>query len=141
MPNVTILHESQEEWETEFESVTEVRVDGQKLNDIHDLTKKVDKITKIIKVLAITATCLTVIAVGGVSYIGSWLAINNDKIASAMDTSKEIKELTNSNMNMSYKLNSLGWHDIGMRTDGLRVWEDADWQQIAVSPDDYMALP
>ena len=123
MPNVTILQESKE-WETEFESrVTEVRVDGQKLNDIHDLTKKVDKMTKLIKVLTITATCLTVIAVGGVSYIGSWLAINKDNIASAMDTSEEIKKLTNSNMNMSYQLNSLGW-----------LWKDKKWQHIANTP-------
>lgn len=125
MTNVTILQESHE-WETDIECenrVTEVRVDGQKLNDIHDLTKKVDKMTKLIKVLAITATGLAIIAVGGVSYIGSWLAINKDGIASAMDTSKEIKELTNSNMNMSYKLKSLGW-----------LWQDADWQQIANTP-------
>ena len=53
--------------------VTEVRVDGQKLNDIHDLTKKVDKMTKITKALAITATFLAVVAALGIGVVGSWL--------------------------------------------------------------------
>jgi len=123
---VTILHEAKE-WETQFdEPVKEVWVDGKKLNDVHDLTLKTDSMTSIIKVLAFAATFLAILAVGGMGYIGFWLANNKEQIALHMDTtehrfSKKIAQLQSSNAKRGNKLLSLGW-----------FWDNKanDWQQI-----------
>ena len=70
---VTILHESKE-WETRFDApIKEIRVDGQKLNDVHDLALKIDGMTGIIKKLARTATVLAAFTV--LLAIGAWLLI------------------------------------------------------------------
>ena len=122
---VTILHEAKE-WETQFDDpVKEVWVDGKKLNDVHDLTLKIDSMTSIIKALAFVATFLAILAVGGMGYIGFWLANNKEQIVSTMDTteqrfSKRVKQLSNTNGILSRKLVELGWR-----------WKDGDWQQIA----------
>ena len=126
-PTVTILHESRE-WETQFDvPIKEIRVDGQKLNDIHDLTVKIDKMTTAFKALAFAATFLAVVAVAIVGGIGSWLAINKDKISSSIELtderfSKRINELHTSNALRGSKLMAL-----------VRVLEDNEWQQIANS--------
>lgn len=121
---ITVLHDSKE-WMTELEGdIGEIKVDGKKLSDVHDLALKIDNMTRIIKGLALTATFLAVVAVAGIGAIGSLLATNKEQIASTMDTaegrfSKRIDELYSSNVNMGLKLKSLGW-----------TWEDGRWQQI-----------
>lgn len=77
---LTVLHDTQE-WETRIDGdIKGVQVNGQKLNDIHDLAQKIDRMTRIIKGLAVIATILAIIAVVGISCIGSWLAMNMDRI-------------------------------------------------------------
>lgn len=126
-PTVTILHESKE-WETQFDvPIKEIRVDGQKLNDIHDMAIKIDKMTAVIKALAFVATFLAVVAVLMGGFIGSWLANNKDRISSSIDLtderfSKRIKQLNSSNVLRGAKLRALGWE-----------WEDNKWQQNANS--------
>jgi len=126
-PTVTILHESKE-WETRFDvPIKEIRVDGQKLNDVHDLAHKVDKMATIIKALAFTATFLAIVAVAGISAIDWWLVRNSDKITASMQMtderfSKRIQNLNHSNTIMSQKLKTLGW-----------VWKGGGWQQTANS--------
>jgi hypothetical protein len=122
--NITILHDSQE-WSTDLEGdIREIKIDGRRLNDVHDLAIKIDKMTSVIKALALTATFLAVIAVAGMSAIGSWLATNHEQIANHKPTehrfSKKIEQLHSSNAIMGQKLKSLGWQ-----------WEDGDWRQIA----------
>ena len=86
--NITIFHDSQE-WSTDLEGdITEVKIDGKRLNDIHDLTIKIDKMTTVIKASELTATFLAVIAVAGMSAIGSWLATNHEQISSVMNTTR-----------------------------------------------------
>jgi predicted PurR-regulated permease PerM len=126
--NITVLHDARE-WSTELEGeIGEIRVDGQKLNDIHDLALKIDDMTRIIKGLAVIATILAIIAVGIVAYIGTWLSDNKEQIASTMSTtedrfSKRINHLQNSNNTYAKKLTELGW-----------TWRDGKWQQIGNSP-------
>ena len=56
--NITVLHDSKE-WTTELEGeIGEIRVDGARLNDVHDLTLKVEGIAQSIKTLVL---CLGVI--------------------------------------------------------------------------------
>lgn len=53
-----------EPWMTEIDGeITEIKINGQKINDVHDLTQKVVGMTRTIKVLAITALTLCVMAV------------------------------------------------------------------------------
>lgn len=122
--NLTILHDTQE-WSTEIEGeIGEIRVDGKKLNDIHDLAAKIDKMAYVIRALALTATFLAVVAVAGISAIGSWLASNHEQISDTMDTtgsrfSQRISMIQKQNVVYAKKLTQLGW-----------VWEDGKWQQI-----------
>jgi hypothetical protein len=122
--NLTILHDSQE-WSTEIEGeIGEIRVDGKRLNDVHDLATKIDKITTVIKALALTATFLAIVAVAGVSGIGSWIVAHHDQINTTLDASQEeLNRLSYSNLLMGQKLKSLGWE-----------WKDGGWQQIGNSP-------
>ena len=56
--NLTILHDSKE-WSTQIEGeIGEIKVDGTRLNDIHDLAIKVEGIAQSIKALVL---CLGVI--------------------------------------------------------------------------------
>lgn len=124
--NITVFHDAHREWSTELEGeIGEIRVDGQKLNDVHDLAQKIDKMTTIIKALALTATFLAVIAVAGITAIGSWLATNKEQITHTMNTTEErfsgrITQLHNQNQTYAKKLSKLGWY-----------WKAGEgWQQI-----------
>jgi hypothetical protein len=115
--NITILHDSRE-WSADLEGdIREVKIDGKRLNDVHDLTIKIDKMTTIIKALALTATFLAIIAVAGVSGIGSWLFAHHDQINTSLGSTQN--RLINSNVIMGQKLKSLGWE-----------WKEGGWQQI-----------
>ena len=112
---LTILHDSQE-WNTKIEGeIGEIKVDGKKLSDIHDLTLKIDKMTTIIKALALTATFLSFVAVAGGGYVCSWIALHHDQINTTLDTTEDrfstrITQLHNQNQTYAKKLSSLGWH-------------------------------
>ena len=121
---ITVLHDSKE-WMTELEGkIGEIRVDGRKLNDIHDLALKIDRMTTVIKALAVMATFLAIIALAWGIYVGSWLANNKDQIASTMDTAEDrfsarITRLESQSKGYAKKLTKLGW-----------TWKDGKWQQI-----------
>jgi hypothetical protein len=121
---ITVLHDSKE-WKTELEGkIGEIRVDGRKLNDIHDLALKIDRMTTVIKTLAVMATFLAIIALAWGVYVGSWLATNKEQIASTMDTAEDrfsarIIKLEKQSKSYAKKLTALGW-----------TWKDGKWQQI-----------
>ena len=123
--NITILHDTKE-WSTDLDGeIGEIRIDGQKLNDIHDLAIKLDRITTIIKALAFVATFLAVIAVAGGGFVCSWIAVHHEQITQTMDTtkvrfSKRINLLQNQSTAYAKKLTELGWG-----------WKDGKWQQFA----------
>lgn len=53
---LTVLHDTQE-WTTDVEGeIGEIRVDGKKLNDIHDLAMKLDKSINEQRVIAVACT-------------------------------------------------------------------------------------
>ena len=121
--NLTVIHNAEESVVNFEGEIGEIRVDGEKLSDIHDLAIKIDKMTTIIKALAFVATFLAVVAVAIVGGIGSWLATNKEQITQTMDTteqrfSKRINLLQNQNTTYAQKLTELGW-----------VWKDGGWQQ------------
>lgn len=102
-----------------FESPIEgVKIDGRKLNDIHDIAIKVDKsslyiatLSRRITTLAYVATFLAIMAVVLISTIGGWLFSNKDRINESLNSSKtEMLKLQNTNGAMEQKLRSLGWH-------------------------------
>ena len=121
---LTVLHDTKE-WETRIDGdIKGVQVNGQKLNDIHDLAQKIDRMTTIIKTLAVVATILAIFAVGGTTYIGSWLALNHEKIERSMNTtehrfSEKNNLLQNQSRAYATKLTELGW-----------TWKDGKWQTI-----------
>ena len=121
--NISILHDSQE-WSTDLEGdITEIKVDGKRLNNIHDLTIKIDKMTTIIKALTFTTTILVVVTVCCVLAMSSWLAVHYGKISDKLSTKvtdKEAEMLQGSQRIMNVKLKSLGWQ-----------WKDGGWRQIA----------
>lgn len=120
--NITVVHDSQV-WSTDLTGdISEVKIDGRKLNDIHALTEKIEKMSMIIKILTFTA----VIAVAGIGLIGSWIASNKDQIALTMKTAEErfsesMYRLRQENIIYAKKLKELGWR-----------WDD-QWKQVSVT--------
>ena len=130
--NITVFHDAHREWSTELEGeIGEIRVDGKRLDDIHDLSQKLEQsnmyiveVTKRIKTMAYIATALAIMAVASTTYIGGWLMFNQEQISSTMGTtedrfSKRIHLLQNQSKAYAQKLTELGW-----------VWRDGNWQQI-----------
>lgn len=123
--NICIIHDSQE-WSTELTGdISEIKIDGNRLSSIHDLTIKTDRMTTIIKGLTLTTTILTVVTLACCLYMSSWLESRtleiNAKLTSKI-TDEEAGMLKNTNRTMEAKLKSLGW-----------VWKDKAWKQIPVT--------
>ena len=122
--NLTVIHNAEESVVNFEGGIDEIRLDGKKLSDLHDLAIKIDRMTRLIKTLAVVATILAILAVAGMTYIGSWLAFNKKSIHAAMDTtedrfSKRISAMQNQSKAYAQKLTELGW-----------TWKDGNWQQI-----------
>lgn len=116
---LTVLHDTKE-WETRIDGdIKSVQINGQKLNDIHDLAQKIDRMTRIIKGLASTATFLAIVAVAGISGIGSWLIAHHGEINDRLRSETEVERLQKRGIFLEAKLKSLGW-----------VWKDKGWRQI-----------
>ncbi len=78
------------EWRTRFDgNISGVEIDGQKINDVHDLAQKVTSMTKTIRVLAYTATTLAVVAVGTVLFLANWLHSHEASIEQLLLTSND----------------------------------------------------
>lgn len=78
------------EWRTRFDgNISGVEIDGQKINDVHDLTLKVTSMTKTIRILAYTATTLAVMAVGTVLFLANWLHSHEASIEQLLLTGNE----------------------------------------------------
>ena len=125
--NITVFHDSKE-WSTELEGeIDEIRVDGTRLNDIHDLALKVEGIAHSIKTLVLYLGVIVMICLICNIGMATWIAVNNDDIKKTIDEQrKKIISVSNSNGLMGEKLKSLGW-----------IWDSQarDWQQIGnISP-------
>lgn len=138
-PNAIEVDLESETHTVRFESpINAVKVDGQKLNDIHDLAVKVDtsslyisKLTRRINVLAYIATFLAVMCVVLLIGVGGWLFANKDRIDESLTSSKtEMLKLQNTNGALMQKLLSLGWK-----------WKDGKWTyavtNLSPKPQDY----
>ena len=82
--NITILHDTRE-WSTDLDGeIGEIRVDGTRLNDIHDLALKVEGIAQSIKTLVL---CLgAILMISPVCNIGmaTWVLIHDGNIIDAI---------------------------------------------------------
>ena len=88
--NSSLTIESKRPWHTEFEGeITEIKVNGQKISDVHDLTSKVISMTKTIRVLAYTALGLAVMAVTTVLFLANWLYSHEASIEQLLLTGNE----------------------------------------------------
>jgi len=85
--NLTILHDSKE-WATDFEGeIGEIRVDGTRLNDIHDLALKVEGIAQSIKTLVLCLGVILVISLICNVSMATWVYFHDEEI---MDSIKLI---------------------------------------------------
>lgn len=76
-------------WHTDIDGeISEVRINGQKINDVHDLTQKVIGMTRTIKILAIIATALALMAFCAIMFLTTWLISNESSIEDLLLTSK-----------------------------------------------------
>lgn len=88
--NSSLTIESKKPWSTEFQGeITAIKVNGQKINDVHDLAEKVVAMTKTIKALAYTATALAIMAVVTVIWLASWLISHESSIEQLLLTSND----------------------------------------------------
>tara|TARA_B100000035_G_scaffold314386_1_gene330503 strand:+ start:748 stop:1140 length:393 start_codon:yes stop_codon:yes gene_type:complete len=106
--------------------IDSVRIDGKKLNDIHDLAVKVDgsseyiaTLAKRINTLAYIATFLAIMSVSLAVLVGGWLFFNADRIDESLADSKTMLEIQSTNGVLTQKLRSIGW-----------VWKNGGWVQI-----------
>lgn len=122
--NITILHDTKE-WSTDLDGeIGEIMVNGKRLSDIHDLTRKVEGVAQSIKTLVLCLGAIVMICLVCNIGMATWVAVHDDEIKEAINvtqqvTQQDIRRLNSSNLVMGQKLKSLGW-----------VWEDGDWQQI-----------
>ena len=82
--NITILHDANE-WSTDLDGeIGEVRVDGTRLNDIHDLTLKVEGIAQAIKTLVLCLVAIVMICL--ICNVGmvTWVLIHDGEIIDAI---------------------------------------------------------
>ena len=106
--------------------IDSVRIDGKRLNDIHDLAVKVDgsseyiaTLAKRINTLAYIATFLAIMSVSLAVLVGGWLFFNADRIDESLADSKTMLEIQSTNGVLTQKLRSIGW-----------VWKNGGWVQI-----------
>jgi hypothetical protein len=118
--NLTILHDAKE-WNTDIEGeIGEIMLDGKRLSDIHDLTRKVEGVAQSIKTLVLCLGAIVLICLVCNVGMATWIAIHDADIMEGVNaTQKDILKLTNSNLVMGQKLESLGWE-----------WKHGRWQQI-----------
>jgi hypothetical protein len=121
--NITILHDAQE-WSTDLDGeIGEIRVDGKRLSDIHDLTRKVEGVAQSIKTLVLCLGAIVLICLVCNIAMATWVAKYDSNIRGTINVQRsEIERLSHSKGIMGEKLKSLGW-----------IWDarTRDWQQIA----------
>lgn len=82
--NITILHDTQE-WSTDLDGeIGEIRVDGTRLNDVHDLTLKVEGVAQSVKTLVLCLGVIVVICL--ICNVGmvTWVLIHDGDIIDAI---------------------------------------------------------
>jgi hypothetical protein len=82
--NITILHDTRE-WSTELDGeIGEVRVDGTRLNDIHDLTLKVEGVAQSIKTLVLCLGVIVMICLICNVCLATWVFMHDGDIIDAI---------------------------------------------------------
>lgn len=82
--NLTILHDTQE-WSTEIEGeICEIRVDGKRLSNVHDLTLKVEGIAQSINTLVLCLGVILVISLICNIGMATWVLIHDGEIIDAI---------------------------------------------------------
>ena len=82
--NLTILHDAKE-WITDIEGeIGEIRVDGTRLNDVHDLALKVEGIAQSIKTLVLCLGVILMISLICNIGMATWVFIHDSDIIDAI---------------------------------------------------------
>lgn len=82
--NITILHDSHE-WSTDLEGdIKEVKIDGKRLNDIHDLALKVEGIAQSIKTLVLCLGVIVMICLICNVGMATWVFMHDGDIMDAI---------------------------------------------------------
>jgi hypothetical protein len=82
--NITILHDTQE-WSTDLDGeIGEVRVDGTRLNDIHDLALKVEGVAQSIKTLVLCLGVIVMIWLICNVGLATWVFMHDGEIIDAI---------------------------------------------------------
>ena len=90
MDNIKVMTKCDEMHDVRFEyPIESVTVNGERLSNVHTLTKEVVRMTRTIKVLAFTATSLALMAVLAISWLSSWLMSHESSIEELLLTSRD----------------------------------------------------
>ena len=82
--NITILHDTRE-WSTQIDGeIGEIRVDGTRLNDIHDLALKVEGIAHSIKTLVLCLGVIVMICLICNVGMATWVFMHDGDIMDAI---------------------------------------------------------
>ena len=88
MTNLKVLR-NDVEWETRFDgNISSIEVNGEKLNDIHELGLKIEIISKRIRVLLYACLSIAIVCFGLAFGLCTWLAYNNALIQEALTFTK-----------------------------------------------------
>lgn len=122
--NISITHDSQE-WSSDFEGkINAIEVDGNRLNDIHDLAIKVEGIAQSIKTLVLCLGAVVLICLVCNIGIATWVATHNDEITDVIDSTISRNSKT---MDAMGKLNNI--YVRKLESLGL-VYRDGKWHQL-----------
>lgn len=125
--NLTILHDTQE-WSTDIEGeIKEIKVDGKRLSDIHELAIKVEGVAQSIRTLILCLGAIVMICLVCNIGMATWVATNDDDITEAVfsvnsENRDKIIKLENQASEYAKKITELGW-----------VWKNGKWQQFGNS--------
>lgn len=126
--NLTILHDAKE-WNTDIEGeIGEIRVDGKRLSDVHDLAVKVEGIAQSIRTLVICLGAIVMICLICNVGLATWVATNDDEITDVIQSTISRNSRTMDTMN---RLNHI--YTQKLETLGLR-YRNGKWQQFGNSP-------
>jgi hypothetical protein len=124
--NLTVVHNAEESVVNFEGEIGEIRMDGKRLSDIHDLTRKVEGVAQSIKTLVLCLGAIVMICLICNVAMATWVAKYDSDIRGTINAQQsEIENLSHSKGLMGEKLKSLGW-----------VWDarTRDWQHFGNNP-------
>ena len=100
-------------WNTEIEGeISEIKINGQKIDAVHDLAKKVANMIKTTRFLAYTATALAIMCVGFMLFFTNWLNSRKSEIEQLLSNNSAYKQMIEHSRLWKSAKRQKAWHNL-----------------------------